>query len=134
MRRWSAWLVALALFPATSLAARGVADEDSRTDQVHAGSGQASDQIASSTARMLEIDREVRAEMARQKIPGVAVGVVDHGVVTTRGYGFANVEHNVPVTADTIFQSGSVGKMFTATAVMLLVEDGKIALADPLTK
>jgi len=111
-----------------------VADEDSRTDQVHAGSGQARDQVASSTVRMLEIDREVRAEMARQKIPGVAVGIVDHGVVTTRGYGFANVEHNVPVTADTIFQSGSVGKMFTATAVMLLVEDGKIALADPLTK
>ncbi len=134
MRLWSACLVALALFPATSLAARGVADEDSRTDQVHAGSGQARDQVASSTVRMLEIDREVRAEMARQKIPGVAVGIVDHGVVTTRGYGFANVEHNVPVTADTIFQSGSVGKMFTATAVMLLVEDGKIALADPLTK
>jgi CubicO group peptidase (beta-lactamase class C family) len=72
--------------------------------------------------------------MERQKIPGVAVGIVDKGRVTTRGYGFANVEHMVPVTDETIFQSGSLGKMFTATAVMLQVEDGKLALTDPITK
>ena len=90
--------------------------------------------IESGDARMLAIDRVLRAEMERQKIPGVAVGIVDHGVVTARGYGFANVEHAVPVTDETIFQSGSLGKMFTATAIMLLVEDGKIALTDPLTK
>jgi N-acyl-D-amino-acid deacylase len=85
-------------------------------------------------SRAVAIDRFVRAEMERQKIPGVAVGIVDRGVVTARGYGYANVEHGVPVTEQTIFQSGSLGKMFTATAVMLLVEEGKIALADPLTK
>lgn len=90
--------------------------------------------IESGDARMLAIDRAVRAEMQRQTIPGVAIGIVDRGVVTTRGYGFANVEHHVPVTDETIFQSGSLGKMFTSTAVMLLVEDGKIALNDPLTK
>ena len=90
--------------------------------------------IVSGDARMLAIDRVVRAEMERQKIPGVAVGIIDHGVVTARGYGVANVEHSVPVTDETIFQSGSLGKMFTSTAVMLLVEDGKIALTDPLTK
>ena len=80
------------------------------------------------------IDAFVRAEMARQRIPGVAVGIVNHGDVTAKGYGYANVEHMVPVTEETIFQSGSLGKMFTATGVMLLVEDGKIALTDPLTK
>src|SRR5437867_91588 len=80
------------------------------------------------------VDKFVRAEMERQKIPGVAVGIVDKGRVTTRGYGFANVEHLVPVTDETIFQSGSLGKMFTATAVMLQVEDGKLALTDPITK
>ncbi|HJQ21527.1 MAG TPA: serine hydrolase [Gemmatimonadaceae bacterium] len=80
------------------------------------------------------IDAFVRAEMARQKVPGVAVGIVNHGEVTARGYGYANVEHMVPVTEETIFQSGSLGKMFTATGVMLLVEDGKISLTDPLTK
>src|SRR5436190_1453124 len=74
------------------------------------------------------IDAFVRAEMARQHIPGVAVGIVNKGEVTAKGYGYANVEHMVPVTEETIFQSGSLGKMFTSTGVMLLVEEGKIAL------
>jgi len=80
------------------------------------------------------VDDFVEAEMKRQGIPGVAVGIVNKGKVTTRGYGFANVEHMVPVTDETVFQSGSLGKMFTATAVMLQVEDGKLSLDDPLTK
>ena len=67
--------------------------------------------------------------MAAQRIPGVAVAVVRNGeVIKAQGYGLANVEHDVPVTAETIFQSGSLGKQFTATGVMLLVEDGKLAL------
>ena len=73
--------------------------------------------------------------MARQKVPGVAVAIVRKGQpVVAKGYGLANVEHNVPVTPDTIFQSGSVGKQFTAAAAMVLLEEGKLALADPLTK
>ncbi|HEY7236432.1 MAG TPA: serine hydrolase [Gemmatimonadaceae bacterium] len=80
------------------------------------------------------IDDFMHAEMERQRIPGVAVGIVDKGKVTTRGYGFANVELMAPVTDETIFQSGSLGKMFTATAVMLQVEDGKLSLGDPITK
>jgi N-acyl-D-amino-acid deacylase len=80
------------------------------------------------------VDRFVLDEMRRQGIPGVAIGIVDHGRVTTRGYGFANVENMVPVTDETIFESGSLGKMFTATAVMLQVEDGKLSLSDPITK
>jgi CubicO group peptidase (beta-lactamase class C family) len=81
------------------------------------------------------IDTFVRAEMARQKVPGVAIAIVKKGrVFAARGYGFANVEHHVPVGPDTIFQSGSLGKQFTATAVMLLVEQGKIGLEDPITK
>ena len=51
-----------------------------------------------------------------------------------KGYGEANVEHHVPVTADTIFQSGSVGKQFTAAAIMTLVDEGKLSLDDSLTK
>ena len=82
-----------------------------------------------------KIDAVVREAMERQKIPGVAVSVVHKGsVLLAKGYGEANVEHRVPVTPDTIFQSGSVGKMFTAAGVMLLVEQGKLALDDPLTK
>jgi CubicO group peptidase (beta-lactamase class C family) len=81
------------------------------------------------------IDAFVRAEMERQKIPGVAVAVVKNGeVIRAEGYGYANVEHQAPVRAQTIFQSGSLGKQFTAATVMLLVEEGKIALADSITK
>jgi CubicO group peptidase (beta-lactamase class C family) len=81
------------------------------------------------------IDSLVRAEMARQKIPGVAVAVVRNGqVLSAKGYGEANVEHHVPVSVETVFQSGSVGKQFTSAAVMLLVQDGKIALGDSITR
>jgi CubicO group peptidase (beta-lactamase class C family) len=50
-----------------------------------------------------------------------------------KGYGYANVEQQSPVKPETIFQSGSMGKQFTATAVMLLMEDGKLAVDDKLT-
>jgi CubicO group peptidase (beta-lactamase class C family) len=73
--------------------------------------------------------------MARQKVPGVALAVVDRGtVLKAQGYGLANVEHDVPVRPDTIFQSGSLGKQFTAAAVMTLVEEGKLALDDSVAK
>lgn len=81
------------------------------------------------------VDAVVRAEMTRQKIPGVAVAVIHRGeAVTVQGYGEANVEHHVPVRPETIFQSGSLGKMFTAAAVMLLVEDGALRIDDPVTR
>jgi len=73
--------------------------------------------------------------MAKLRIPGLALLVSRDGqVIRAQGYGFANVELQVPVKPETIFQSGSVGKQFTATAVMMLVEEGKIGLDDPLTK
>ena len=102
--------------------------DDGRTTGRHPG------RVLRRATQSSPIDEFVQAEMTRQKIPGVAVGIVNKGAVTTRGYGFANVEHMVPVTDETIFQSGSLGKMFTATAVMLQVEDGKLSLSDPITK
>src|SRR5258708_2683240 len=81
------------------------------------------------------IDDFVRTEMERQKTPGVSIAVIRRGeVVKVKGYGFANVEHQAPVKPETIFESGSMGKQFTSTAVMLLVEDGKIALTDSIAK
>jgi CubicO group peptidase (beta-lactamase class C family) len=91
----------------------------------------ANERIASLEER---IDAFVRDEMGRQRVPGVAVGIVHNGTATGRGYGYANLEHLVPVTDRTIFQSGSLAKMFTAAAVMLLVEDGRLALDDPIAK
>jgi CubicO group peptidase (beta-lactamase class C family) len=82
-----------------------------------------------------KIDRFVSAEMLRQKIPGMAVAVVKNGeVVLAKGYGFANLEHQVPVTAHSIFNSGSVGKQFTAAAIVHIEEHGKIHLDDHIAR
>ncbi len=73
--------------------------------------------------------------MTKQRIPGVAVAVVRNGdAIKAQGYGEANVELKVPVTPDTIFQSGSLGKQFTAAVIMALVDDGKLTVTDKLTK
>lgn len=91
--------------------------------------------VALAAADQDAVDEYVRSEMARQHIPGLSLLVSRAGQpIRTQGYGFANVELQVPVKPETIFQSGSVGKQFTATGVMMLVEDGKINLEDPLTK
>jgi len=90
---------------------------------------------AQSPATAAAVSDYVTAEMRRQHIPGLSLVVVKAGkVVQAEGFGLANVELKVPVKAETVFQSGSVGKQFTATAVMMLVEEGKIGLDDPLTK
>src|SRR3954447_17299518 len=81
------------------------------------------------------VDRYIQREMAKRQIPGLVLLVVRDGkVVKQQGYGFADVELQAPVKPETLFQSGSMGKQFTATAVMMLVEEGKIGLDDPLTK
>ncbi len=82
-----------------------------------------------------KIDSYIKSEMQKQQIPGAAVGVMRNGrIILAKGYGFANIEHQVPVTPLTIFQSGSMGKQFTATAIMMLVEEGKLSLDDSITK
>jgi len=67
--------------------------------------------------------------------PGCAVGVATGGTpVLTKGYGMADLEYDVPITADTIFEAGSVSKQFTAAAVLLLAREGKLSLDDPVRK
>ena len=84
-------------------------------------------------AVLTKVDEFIKSEMTRQKIPGVSLAVVKDGKpLIVKGYGFANLEHQIPVKPETVFQSGSVGKQFTATAVMMLVEDGKISLDEKI--
>jgi CubicO group peptidase (beta-lactamase class C family) len=81
------------------------------------------------------VDQYIDSELHRQHIPGLALLVARDGkIVQARGYGLSNVELETPVQPETIFQSGSVGKQFTAAAVVMLVEEGKIALDDPISK
>jgi len=80
-------------------------------------------------------DAAVEAQRKAQKIPGVGLAVCRDGkLVKASGYGLGNVEWNDAVTPETIFQTGSVGKQFTAMAVMMLVEEGKIGLDEKLSK
>jgi CubicO group peptidase (beta-lactamase class C family)/imidazolonepropionase-like amidohydrolase/Tol biopolymer transport system component len=75
------------------------------------------------------IDTAVRRAMATHRVPGMAVAVVRGGeLLAARGYGVAELEHRTPVTDETMFQSGSLGKQFTAAGVLALVEDGRLAL------
>ena len=82
-----------------------------------------------------KVDALLRAQMDKAHIPGLSVAVVRAGkVVLAKGYGQSNVELGVAATADTVYQIGSITKPFTATAVMLLVEEGKVSLDDPISK
>lgn len=82
-----------------------------------------------------KVDEYIEAELRAQRIPGLSLAVMTNGqIALAKGYGLANVEHEVPVKPETIFQSGSMGKQFTATAVMMLVEEGKLGLDDTITK
>jgi CubicO group peptidase (beta-lactamase class C family) len=87
------------------------------------------------TAQSDPVDDYVQSEMQKQHVPGLALMVARGGkIIRAQGYGLSNVELQVPVKPESIFQSGSVGKQFTATGIMMLVEEGKIGLEDPLTK
>ena len=86
-------------------------------------------------AAAVRIDRVISQQMSANKIPGVSLAVLRKGkIVLLKSYGLANVEHQVPVKPETIFQSGSIGKQFTAAAVMMLVQENKLSLDDRVSK
>ena len=80
-------------------------------------------------------DLAKQVEAALPPAPGACVLAVDGGeVVFMQGFGLADVENNVPCTPQTNFRMASVSKQFTATAIMLLVDRGKLSLDDTLDK
>jgi D-alanyl-D-alanine carboxypeptidase len=89
-------------------------------------------QVVQPTADALAVmDQRIRAAMAEDNIPGVLIGVASRGrLVHTHSYGMANVELSVPVSDSTVFEIGSISKQFVSTAIMLLVEDGRVDLDD----
>lgn len=81
------------------------------------------------------VGRYVIAEMRRHQIPGASIAILRADrVLLARGYGFANLELRVPATDSTIYQSGSVGKQFTAAGVAMLAELGRLSLDDRITQ
>src|SRR5882672_3065517 len=68
------------------------------------------------------VDLYIQSEMKKRRIPGLALVVIKDGeVIKMQGYGVANLEHDAPITPDTVFELASVTKQFTATAIMRLV-------------
>jgi len=81
------------------------------------------------------VDDFLQSQMKRHGIPGISLAICRDGqVVRAMGYGLANVELDVPTKPETVFQTGSVGKQFTAMAVMMLVDEGRLGLDDPISK
>lgn len=79
------------------------------------------------------IEQIIHSEIDLQG-PGVAIAVVNDGQpVHLAGYGMANLEWNCPIRPDTVFRLASISKQFTATAIMLLEQEGKLRLDDPIT-
>ena len=81
------------------------------------------------------VDDYLTAQMQQRQIPGLALAVVHHGkTVKAQGYGFSNLELHTPVTTATVFEIGSLTKQFTAACVLLLAQEGKIGLDEPINK
>jgi len=82
-----------------------------------------------------KIDDYVTAKIKRFHVPGASLAIVRDGHITkAQGYGFANLELRSPATKETVYEIGSTSKQFTATAIMMLVEEGKVRLDDTITK
>jgi D-alanyl-D-alanine carboxypeptidase len=86
-------------------------------------------------ARADDVDDWVKSQMQLRHIPAVSIAVIKDGrLLKAEAYGTADMEHNIPARVDTVFKIGSTSKQFIAAGVMLLVQDGKIAVDDKLSR
>lgn len=80
------------------------------------------------------VDTFIKTNMESLRIPGLSLSIVRNNIVIkSGGYGFANLELSVPATSKTVYEIGSMTKQFTATAIMMLMEEGKLRLNDKIT-
>jgi D-alanyl-D-alanine carboxypeptidase len=81
------------------------------------------------------IDDYLRDQMSEHHIPGLALKIIRDGrEAKSAHYGLANLEHNIPVTDRTVFEIGSLTKQFTAACILMLQQDGRLSIADPISK
>ena len=82
-----------------------------------------------------ELEKIALAELAETNTPGAAIGIVSGDrLVFAKGFGVSNVETGAPVTPDMLFRLGSTTKMFTAAGVVMLAEEGKLKVDEPIGK
>src|SRR5919201_2255050 len=82
--------------------------------------------------RFDRVATSVEQKMKEYGVPGVSLAILREGNVTSRPFGVTSVDNALPVTADTLFQIGSITKTFTGTLVMRLVDEGKLQLDSPV--
>ncbi len=88
-----------------------------------------------SAAKVERIESLIKAWMAQHKAPAISVAIViDNELRWSKGYGVLDLENSVPANADTAYRLASIAKSITATAVMQLVEKGKLDLDAPIQK
>jgi len=81
------------------------------------------------------VDDVVAKDMKRFGYPGICVGVVRDGkLITKKAYGLADIELDAPLKDNDVFEIGSMTKQFTAMLTLMLVEEGKIGLDEPVSK
>lgn len=89
----------------------------------------------SSAHRWAAVDSMMRADMSLTHTPGAQIAIVEHGrVVYTKGYGVASLDNNRPVTERTLFQSGSLAKLFTGVLLAQLASTGTLDLHAPVSR
>jgi D-alanyl-D-alanine carboxypeptidase len=82
-----------------------------------------------------EVDDYIRTSIVRQHVPGLSLVVIRDGkIVKAKGYGLASVELNAPARPETVYELASATKPLVATAIMLLVQDGKVNLEGEVSK
>lgn len=108
---------------------------------VHLGTGSvpafATPAIQASQTPAVEaaIDSVAQDALARGVTPGLVIGVAQRGQpMVIRAYGFSDLENKVPMRTDSVLRIGSITKQFTAAIVMLLAEEGRLSIDDPLSK
>lgn len=91
-------------------------------------------QIVQAQTAAAKVTALLKAEMQARHIPGLQLAVIRHRqIISTQALGVASLEFKVPVSSGTLFSINSIAKVFTGTAVMQLVEQGKLKLDDPIS-
>jgi CubicO group peptidase (beta-lactamase class C family) len=82
-----------------------------------------------------QVDAYIELRMGKEHLPGLSLAVLRDGkVLKLKGYGYANLELKVPAAPDTVYQIGSITKQFTATAIMILVQENRVDLDNKISK
>jgi CubicO group peptidase (beta-lactamase class C family) len=101
---------------------------------VRASEAASPEKLGFSGERLQRLDAVIQAQVEQKKIAGVVLYVAREGqAVRYRGYGMGDLEAGKPMTTDAIFRIASMSKAVTTTAIMMLYEEGKLMLRDPVS-